>query len=233
MEVQTPGLSFAARNEAGSKPTTSRALPVWSGAALTIAMLIGLSAQPTPAAAQVPPADFDGNDVMFFIAPSSTLRYGESLLSKRYMTVGTEGMQVKGRGRCNASVCPVSFNGIDLFARRSRLSMDAAGGGNAGYGGQQPGTTYKPPVQPGGTGYGYGGSGGKGCAGITRTLRRGDDSNEVKILQEILIKAGYRDVTADGRYGRKTEAAVTQFQKKTNIKADGTVGPKTLSFLPC
>ena len=201
--------------------------------ALAAAAFAGLMAQASPAAAQTPPADFDGTTATYFISARSILRYGDSLLSKQYLTVGTEGMQIKGRGRCTVFVCPVSFNGIDLFARRSRLSMDAAGGGNAGYGGQQPGTTYKPPVQPGGTGYGYGGSGGKGCAGITRTLRRGDDSNEVKILQEILIKAGYRDVTADGRYGRKTEAAVTQFQKKTNIKADGTVGPKTLSFLPC
>jgi Putative peptidoglycan binding domain len=210
-----------------------RRLPVssLSGRALAAAAFVGLLAQATTAAAQTPAADFDGTNATFFISAKSILRYGDSLLSKQYLTVGTEGMQLKGRGRCTVFVCPVSFNGIDLFARRSRLSMDApGGGGQPGYGGQQPGN--RPPVQPGGTGYG-GGTPGKGCAGITRTLRRGDESGEVRILQEILIKAGYQEITPDGKYGRKTEAAVTQFQRKTNIKADGTVGPKTLSFLPC
>jgi hypothetical protein len=203
-----------------------RRLPASAKAVLS---LIGLLAAINPAAAQTPPADFDGTNATFFISANSMLRYGDSLISKHYMTVGSEGMQIKGRGRCTVFVCPVSFNGIDLFARRSRLRTDAGTAGTAG-------GTYGGPVRPGtgvpGPATGYGNTG-KQCAGITRTLRRGDDSNDVRILQEILIKAGYNEVTADGRYGRKTEAAVTQFQRKTNINADGTVGPKTLSFLPC
>lgn len=196
---------------------------------VVVTAALAVLAHMTPAIAQTPPADYDGTNATFSISANSMLRYGDSLLSKHYMTVGSEGMQIKGRGRCTVFVCPVSFNGIDLFARRSRLKLEgSAGTGPPGPGSPGYGT---PPIKPG-TG-GYVSTPGKGCAGITRTLRRGDDSNEVKILQEVLIKAGFQDVTPDGRYGRKTEVAVTQFQKRTNIKADGTVGPKTLSFLPC
>ena len=217
MYVLTPDVSAADRGEAAPKPALSRTGS--AGAAAALAMLVGLSAQPTPAAAQVPPTDFDGNNVMFFIAPSSTLRYGESLLSKRYMTVGTEGMQVKGRGRCTSSVCPVSFNGIDLFARRWRLRTDAPGTLIGG------GLIAKPGTRD------Y--QDGKRCEGITRTLRRGDENNEVRILQEILIKAGFNQVTADGKFGRGTTDAVVQLQRRANMTADGTVGPKTLAILPC
>ena len=169
---------------------------------------------PALAQGQTPPINFDGTNTTFFITANSMLRYGDSLLSKHYMTVGAEGMQIKGRGPCTVFVCPVTFNGIDLFARRSRLRLDGLVAGGSGGGGS------------------YGGGSGKGCAGITRTLRRGDENNEVRILQEILIKAGF-PMTADGKYGRKTAAAVEQLQRRARIKADGTVGPKTLAILPC
>ena len=223
MEDQTPcrlpAYRPAGRNEAAPKPAISRTMSVQTAGAFAVAMLAGLSAQPSLALAQVPPADFDGNNVMFFISPSSTLRYGESLLSKRYMTVGTEGMQVKGRGRCNSSVCPVTFNGIDLFARRWRLRTDAPGTLIAGGLIAKPGTT--------------GNVEGKRCDGITRTLRRGDDNGDVKVLQEILVKAGFTQITPDGRFGSKTVDAVVQLQRRANMKADGTVGPQTLAILPC
>lgn len=171
-------------------------------AVLALGGFVLAAAAPATAQGQTPPINFDGTSTTFFITANSMLRYGDSLLSKHYMTVGAEGMQIKGRGPCTVFVCPVTFNGIDLFARRSRLRLDG-------------------PV-----------STGKGCAGITRTLRRGDENNEVRILQDILIKAGF-PMTADGKYGRKTEAAVQQLQRRANINADGTVGPKTLAILPC
>jgi peptidoglycan hydrolase-like protein with peptidoglycan-binding domain len=39
------------------------------------------------------------------------------------------------------------------------------------------------------------------------------------------------NVTADGVFGPKTEAAVKAFQKKHGLAADGIVGPKTWSKL--
>lgn len=51
---------------------------------------------------------------------------------------------------------------------------------------------------------------------------RGDD---VKALQKKL------GVTADGIFGRNTEAALKQFQKSHGLVADGIAGPKTLAVL--
>jgi Putative peptidoglycan binding domain len=190
-----------------------RALMRTFTAVLALGGFLLAAAAPAMAQGQTPPINFDGTNTTFFITANSMLRYGDSLLSKHYMTVGAEGMQIKGRGPCTVFVCPVTFNGIDLFARRSRLRLDG-------------------PVAGTGGGGSYGGGSGKGCAGITRTLRRGDENNEVRILQEILIKAGF-PMTADGKYGRKTVAAVEQLQRRARINADGTVGPKTLAILPC
>ena len=184
-----------------------------------IAIAASMLAAAQQASAQTPPPDFDGTNATYFITANSMLRYGDSLFSKRYMTVGSDGMQIKGRGPCTQAVCPVTFNGIDLFARRSRLRLEGGAAGNdsnSGYG--VVGQRYQP---------------GKQCAGITRTLRPGDESNEVRTLQEILIKAGFKEINPDGRYGRKTEAAVVQMQRRANINPDGRVGPKTIAILPC
>ena len=63
------------------------------------------------------------------------------------------------------------------------------------------------------------------------TLRQGDSGNEVKTLQQKLIQMGYLKDRADGIFGKKTEAAVTAFQKANNLKADGIVGSKTQAKL--
>ena len=57
-------------------------------------------------------------------------------------------------------------------------------------------------------------------------LRRGASGDDVKTLQRLLDDAGYK-VDIDGDYGRKTRAAVRQFQKDEAIKVDGIVGPQT------
>ena len=57
------------------------------------------------------------------------------------------------------------------------------------------------------------------------TYRRGSSGQEVRTIQEKLIRWGYLDGTADGIYGSKTEAAVKLFQKKNGLTADGIVGP--------
>ena len=78
----------------------------------------------------------------------------------------------------------------------------------------------------------------KGLGGDTpmpthTTLRRGDSGPEVVECQEDLIRLGY-DLSpygADGKFGKKTEAAVKQFQTNSGLKADGIVGPKTWEAL--
>jgi hypothetical protein len=55
----------------------------------------------------------------------------------------------------------------------------------------------------------------------TETLRKGDKSPAVRLLQQKL------GLVVDGSFGPKTEAAVKKFQAANGLKADGVVGSKT------
>lgn len=63
-----------------------------------------------------------------------------------------------------------------------------------------------------------------------RTLRVGDEGEDVKRVQQALVKAGHK-VEVDGKYGRGTAAAVREFQKKSGLQADGNTGPLTRAKL--
>lgn len=56
-------------------------------------------------------------------------------------------------------------------------------------------------------------------------LKKGSKGEEVKVLQKLL------NITVDGDFGAKTEAAVKAFQKSRNLVADGVVGSKTWAEL--
>lgn len=60
-------------------------------------------------------------------------------------------------------------------------------------------------------------------------LSIGDTGEDVKELQEWLVKLGYNvgSKGPDGDFGSKTYAAVIDFQRKHNLKDDGIVGPLT------
>ena len=63
------------------------------------------------------------------------------------------------------------------------------------------------------------------------TLRRGNQGDEVADLQMLLnSKYGY-DLDIDGIFGKATENAVKDFQKKHGLTADGFVGMKTWKAL--
>ena len=63
-------------------------------------------------------------------------------------------------------------------------------------------------------------------------LKSGSKGKDVTALQENLNKAGVKPkLNVDGKFGKKTETAVKDFQKKKNLKADGVVGKKTESAL--
>lgn len=53
----------------------------------------------------------------------------------------------------------------------------------------------------------------------------------VSDVQRALARAGFDPGPVDGRMGKKTKAAVKQFQRRNNLKADGIVGEKTWSLL--
>ncbi len=55
---------------------------------------------------------------------------------------------------------------------------------------------------------------------------------EIKLLQEILIKAGYLKIpNPTGYFKLKTKEAVVKFQEDHGLHNDGVVGPKTWEFL--
>ncbi|MBS0244145.1 MAG: peptidoglycan-binding protein [Proteobacteria bacterium] len=59
-----------------------------------------------------------------------------------------------------------------------------------------------------------------------RTLRRGDDGEDVRAFQEILNRKGAK-LTVDGRFGSSMEEAVREFQRKNGLFEDGEIGSKT------
>ena len=62
------------------------------------------------------------------------------------------------------------------------------------------------------------------------TLSYGSTGSEVKKMQQALKALGY-NVSADGSYGALTQMAVTQFQKRNGLTADGVAGSATLKLL--
>ena len=60
-----------------------------------------------------------------------------------------------------------------------------------------------------------------------RTLRRGDEGEDVKVMQEALNKKGGSQLKVDGSFGRDMEEAVRDFQRKTGIGVDGEIGAQT------
>ncbi|NEO31909.1 MAG: peptidoglycan-binding protein [Symploca sp. SIO3C6] len=63
---------------------------------------------------------------------------------------------------------------------------------------------------------------------MSRLLKEGRSGEDVKELQEFLIKQGYlQPGDDDGDFGAKTKAAVTEFQKAQGLTPDGECGPKT------
>ena len=65
------------------------------------------------------------------------------------------------------------------------------------------------------------------------TLTLGMKGSDVKAVQKRLKALGYLKTNSqvNGYYGEETEDAVEEFQRRNNLSADGTVGPKTLEKL--
>ncbi len=60
-----------------------------------------------------------------------------------------------------------------------------------------------------------------------KTLRKGDKGGRVKDLQRVLKHTGDHKGAIDGSFGPQTDYSDKRFQKRTGLKADGIVGPKT------
>ena len=64
-----------------------------------------------------------------------------------------------------------------------------------------------------------------------KTLRKGDRSEDVVIMQMALAELGYLTGAADGNFGTGTETAVKNFQKDRGLASDGIAGKMTLEAL--
>ena len=67
--------------------------------------------------------------------------------------------------------------------------------------------------------------------GVTRLLYRRLTGDDVATVQQRLIDLGYLEGEADGIFGKKTYAAVVEFQRAHDLKQDGIVGEDTLTWL--
>ncbi len=63
------------------------------------------------------------------------------------------------------------------------------------------------------------------------TIRMGYTGSRVSALQKALISLGYLKGSADGKFGKMTQAAVISFQKASRLTADGLAGRMTLTAL--
>lgn len=61
-------------------------------------------------------------------------------------------------------------------------------------------------------------------------LSRGDEGDDVSVLQAALVAAGY-EIDIDGVFGADTERAVRRFQQANELDVDGIVGDDTWSAL--
>lgn len=62
-------------------------------------------------------------------------------------------------------------------------------------------------------------------------LRNGMRGENVKALQNNLMRLGYAPLVSDGHFGPNTQMAVTKFQARNNLISDGIAGPLTLQTL--
>jgi len=63
------------------------------------------------------------------------------------------------------------------------------------------------------------------------TLYEGRLGTHVRMLQQLLYDLGYLETLPDGVYGEQTKEAVTIFQKRNKLEADGIAGPMTIEKL--
>ena len=65
----------------------------------------------------------------------------------------------------------------------------------------------------------------------SRTIYWGNTGEDVKIVQDKLLRWKYYDGWVDGIYGARTYRAIRRFQEKNGLSIDGIVGPSTAKAL--
>lgn len=93
----------------------------------------------------------------------------------------------------------------------------------AGRNGFTKAASEKPTPQPESTGYNL----------TTRTMKKGDEGEDVRALQILLIGNGYTcgKYGPDGKFGPATDSALRNYQQAEHLTVDGKAGPDTMGRL--
>jgi hypothetical protein len=186
---------------------------------------------------RIPSADYDGRDRQYEVPAGTVLRSGDRLTDRMLVTIWQR-TTVTGAGRCNQGACPVIFNGQDMYARRSRLSIVD---GNSSRDPRRDNVRDDPPRADDnrraddtrrdarGDDRARSKSDNRYPEGWAR-LQRGDQGENVKRLQELLNREGAR-LNTNGTFDQSTLNAVREFQRRKRLQADGVVGYETLRQL--
>ena len=148
----------------------------------------------------------EGENVYILQAYLFELGYYTGRIDGRFSAETTEAVKAFQRANC------LTADGIAGKGTQSKLTSGSAiPAGNANENGQESGT---PPQ----------------TSELT-TLRRGDKSAQVMVMQQYLMELGYLSTQPDGQFGAGTERAVKLFQEANGLTADGVAGKGTLSIL--
>ena len=151
------------------------------------------------------------------------LREGDSgesvyILQARLFELGYYTGRIDGRFTAETTAAVTAFQAANNLAAdgiAGRGTLNALESGNAIAAGQAQGNGVQQPSQN----------------TSLSTLRRGDESSEVLVLQQYLKNLGYLSAEPDGQFGSATERAVKLFQEANGLTADGIAGKGTLSIL--
>jgi len=130
------------------------------------------------------------------------------------------------KGEADGKFGNATENAVRAFQRKNKLNVDGLAGSEtlallfaqaSGSGSDTDGSAY--------------GSGKTLFGGNYSTIKSGSKASRIKVLQKALIQLKYLSGKADGKYGKKTTAAVKAFQSVHSLKADGLAGKKTLKAL--
>jgi peptidoglycan hydrolase-like protein with peptidoglycan-binding domain len=109
------------------------------------------------------------------------------------------------RGPIDAVQGPKTVRAVRVFQRRHRLAVDGVAG-----------LRTRAAL----------GRRGRPLFGV-RAIRRGARGYDVGVLQFLLRRHGLRVGRLDGSFGPRTAAAVRRFQRRTGLRPDAIVGPRT------
>jgi hypothetical protein len=180
---------------------------------------------PALAQSRAPEPTYDGRNASYELSAGSTLRIGERLTDRLLVTVWQR-TTVKGTGTCTANACPITYNGEEMFARRSRLTLLSGTGGSSGSSSRDDNRGDRSSSN---ADRDRNASDNRYPTGWSR-LQRGDRGDRVKQLQELLVRDGAK-LTPDGNFGRSTEAAIRDVQRRRRLTVDGVAGYDTLRAL--